>query len=473
MNLSKLNPNRHLFSRLFLWFWVTLVISVLTAGWLGRLLADNVDVREARGKELAWLESGAKRIRKVHEVRPSMPLDSVVRVAHKRGATERFVTYVLFNPASGDLVTGPGRVPFAPFAEENFRFIKEQGKATVVSRGLSVFIGIETITLDGQEWWFLVQRPSGRPMPLQKHFGWLILGAVLISGLFCFLFARSLVKPIERLQDSTKKLAEGGWQTRVDEHKFRRDEIGQLVKDFNAMADQLERAWQRQQRLLADVSHELRSPLARLQMAIGLIEQEGSTNTSINRIEREAERMEMLINRLLQLTRVEGAQPAFERISVSDLLAETLNDAAFEAQQNNKVLPTPDFPECTVTVNRELFLSGVENIIRNAIRYANGNIQVQLRCLTTHWEISIADDGPGLQASEYDAIFRPFYRPTEARDRASGGAGLGLAIAKAVVDLHDGDIQAAQSSMGGLIIRISLPLHGPHQCSGKLPEKTS
>lgn len=466
-SFSSLNPSRHLVGRLFLWFWVTLVISVLISGWIGRLLADRIDVRQPHEKELVALTNGAKRIAKVHEARPDVPMDALLRIAHKRRAADHRNIYVLYNPNTSEVISGPGRGPFTPFIEENIWFLKEQNRIMAVSRGLSTFIGIEEISVKGEPWWLVLQRPSGKPMPLREHFLWFIAAAIVMSGLFCYFFARSIVKPIQRLQTSTKKLADGHWQTRVDEHHFRRDEIGQLVSDFNAMAEQLERAWHRQQRLLADVSHELRSPLARLQMAVGLIEQEGASEHSMARIEREAERMEVLINRLLQLTRVEGAQPSFESSSLAELLSEMLNDAAFEAQQIGKQCLLPSIPNVQVNVNRELFLSGVENIIRNAIRYAEKSVVVALQCNDQAWVISIADDGPGLQASEYEAIFRPFYRPTEARDRASGGAGLGLAIAKAVVDLHDGDIQAAQSAMGGLIITISLPLDGHQQCSGK------
>lgn len=458
--LRAVNPTRHLVARLFLWFWTTLIICVLCALWLGKVLSDNYEVKNAKKAEVRLLDTFAQRMQVTKERYPDKSVDSLLKIAHRRDGLRHFVRFVMYDPQSQTIIRGQAKGPAGPFLNEILEFIAQQDAPVSVTRGLSNFVGAKPLLINDTAWLLYIQRPSNRPLHLNEKLPWLIGLALIISAGLCYVFARSIVKPISRLQMSTRLIANGDLKTRVDDKGYRQDEIGHLVDDFNTMASRLETMWSGQQRLLADVSHELRSPLARLQMAVGLASQKDLDSSVIQRIEREAERMELLIDRLLRLTRVESSQAKFTVMSIHELLSEIMADASFETKQQNKQLVLEMPEDFEVQVNAELLLSGVENIVRNAIRYAIQVVKVCVLKNDNQWFLTIEDDGPGVPLEELEHIFKPFYRPSSARDRESGGAGLGLAIAKAVVDLHHGVIKASLSATGGLSIMISLPLSG-------------
>jgi len=260
------------------------------------------------------------------------------------------------------------------------------------------------------------------------------------------------------IQGSAKKLANGNWQTRVGKAANRHDELGQLARDFNLMAEQLESMWGAQKRLLADVSHELRSPLARLQMALGLAHQQNVDPKTLQRIEREANRMEALIQQLLTLSRAEAGEVSFQQQGLNDVLSDILVDARFEAESNNKQLQIASVPSITVNVDSMMFCRAVENVLRNAIRHSHQLVTITFSKDNQNTYIHITDDGEGLSSEECERIFAPFYRASLARERESGGVGLGLSIAKAALELHHGRITAEQADTGGLRVTIALPL---------------
>ena len=224
------------------------------------------------------------------------------------------------------------------------------------------------------------------------------------------------------------------------------------------MAEQLESMWGAQKRLLADVSHELRSPLARLQMALGLAHQQNVDPQTLQRIEREANRMEALIRQLLTLSRAEAGEVSFQQQALNNVLSDVLNDANFEAKSNNKQLHINSIPPITVNVDSMMFCRAVENVLRNAIRHSYQLTTVTFNEDNQYIYIHITDDGQGLNIEECERIFAPFYRASLARERASGGVGLGLSIAKAALELHHGRITAEQADTGGLRVSIALPL---------------
>ncbi|BDM65947.1 two-component sensor histidine kinase [Shewanella sp. NFH-SH190041] len=283
--------------------------------------------------------------------------------------------------------------------------------------------------------------------------------AIALSGLICALLAWHLGKPLRQLKQSADALANGELGCRVNEQTCRRgDEIGQLANAFNAMADAIEQTMHSQQRLISDVSHELRTPLTRLQLALALARKQGLEGKELSRIGYEAEQLELLISELLELSRVKNRD--LDKMKVYELaetLSQVLDDAEFEAEQQHKQL-TIILPEDLCLPHHPRSLSrAIENLLRNAIRYADSHIRLSAVQQGKHINIVIEDDGPGIDASELEAIFRPFYRPHTARERESGGWGLGLAITQAAVTAHRGTISAANRPQGGLMIRISLP----------------
>jgi signal transduction histidine kinase len=225
-----------------------------------------------------------------------------------------------------------------------------------------------------------------------------------------------------------------------------------------------------QRRLIADVSHELRSPLTRLSLALGLIRRrkEGDAwGPDIARMEREVERLNTLIGQLLTLSRLESVDrpPPMEMLDLSALVREISADANFEAASMNCGVQLVECAACSMLGSRDLVRSAVENVVRNALKYTRPNTDVLIRLLRVNEEptatIVVQDHGPGAPTQALAHLFEPFYRVDDARDRGSGGAGLGLAITQQIVRLHGGSVQAVNQQAGGLELRVTLPLACP------------
>ena len=292
--------------------------------------------------------------------------------------------------------------------------------------------------------------------------------AILSSGLVCFLLARYLTSPVVRLRAATQKLAAGDLTARAGvPPPGRHDEIAELVRDFDTMADRLETSVKAQARLLNDISHELRSPLARLNVALGLSRQRSGAEaqSALERIELEANRLNELIGRLLTIARLESGDQAMKQVPIrlQLLIREIAQDAEFEAQSRKCRVDVTKVDDCTVMGDPSLLRSAIENVVRNAIQYTREgtDVQIGLECKQEpngmEAVIKIFDSGPGVPEEALDKLFRPFYRIDDDRGRQTGGVGLGLAIAERAVRLHAGTIQARNRSEGGLMIEIRLP----------------
>jgi len=229
------------------------------------------------------------------------------------------------------------------------------------------------------------------------------------------------------------------------------------------MAERISSLISAQKRLLADISHELRSPLARLSVALELARKNAipAAAPALDRIEREADRVNELVGQLLTLTRLESGAEKIppDLVSLEELVQQVVSDADFEAQPMFREVKIVRLDKCRVRGSWELLRSAVENVVRNAVRYtAEGTaVEVELRWKLDTALLSVRDHGPGVPPEELGHIFEPFYRVSAARDRASGGAGLGLSIAERTVKFHGGDI-SAENIPGGLLVTIRLPL---------------
>ena len=287
-----------------------------------------------------------------------------------------------------------------------------------------------------------------------------------VTGIaFCFLISRYLTKPLAKLGEAAAKIAEGRLDTRVDPSLTnRRDEIADLARNFDRMAERIEALITGQRRLLGDVSHELRSPLSRLIVALGLVKQGPAEEAAENleRIGLEARRLDTLIGQLLALTRIDSGvdrgSPAL--FDLTDLVQEVANDGNFEARARNRSVAIQQADACTVTGFEELLRSAVENVVRNAIRHtAEGTaVEISLRVADSRVLLRVQDHGPGVPDSMLSEIFLPFRRVANG---GSEGAGLGLAIAERAVHVHGGKIRAMNAPKGGLMIEIDLPLGRP------------
>jgi two-component system sensor histidine kinase CpxA len=248
----------------------------------------------------------------------------------------------------------------------------------------------------------------------------------------------------------------------------RRDELGDLVRDFNAMADRIEQLIATQRQLLYDVSHEVRSPLARLNVALDLARERKREDSTFEHMQQDLDRLDQTMERLLTIARLDtsAAPEATSLLNVTDLVAHIVADGQFELEGQDRSIEFNASDNCTVHGNPQLLHSAIENVIRNAIRYTSPRSAVQVKIRQGHKEgadralLTVRDHGPGVPEVELANIFRPFYRIADARDRDSGGAGLGLAIAERVIRLHGGQISATNADGGGLCIKIVLPLAG-------------
>lgn len=291
--------------------------------------------------------------------------------------------------------------------------------------------------------------------------------AVGVSGLICLVLTRYLVAPILSLRAISRELAVGHLKVRVSGAlERRRDEVGGLVRDFNSMASRIEQLVVQQRQLMFDMSHELRSPLARLTVALDLEREKNNSDPILGQMEQDLNLMNEMIARLLTIAKLDVYPEPLptEIVNIPDLVAEVVQNGTFEAQRRGVTLQSyVSDPELRVLGNATLLYSAVENAVRNAIKYTDPETEVSVRITANddkQVRICVSDSGPGLPNSELDNIFRPFYCADPARDHNIGGTGLGLAIADRVLRLHHGTIRATNRSPRGLVLEMLLPLTG-------------
>ena len=294
-----------------------------------------------------------------------------------------------------------------------------------------------------------------------------LLIALVVSAVICFFLARYLVAPVDQLRRATRQIASGDLDVRVSPKlKGRHDELGLLASDLDTMSERVRNLLELKQQLLRDVSHELRSPLARLQLALSLARRQESNGVErhLARIGCEADRLEELIARTLKLARLERPMQGLEsaRLDVAELLTNIVGDVGIEAEAHGCGVVLDTQGPLPVNGDPELLRSALENVIRNAVRYSPAASKVGIDAKRTDGciEVVVTDSGPGVPEKDLELIFEPFYRVDAARNRAMGGDGLGLAIAARAVGIHGGRILARNLESGGLAVHLSLPALG-------------
>jgi two-component system sensor histidine kinase CpxA len=473
---------RSLFLKIFLWFWATVVATgvALIATWI-ILQPKNVPAQsQTTLADAAWV-SGTSAVDALERQGASAASAYIAQLSQKT-----HLKSCLFD-TSGNVIAGSDCALFsdigtratsdAPAFNTKHNFVR----VAVKVRGKS-----------GRDYVYAVEQAMEHrgPPPGIGPSGFLLRWSVafLVSGFICYLLTRYLTAPVLRLREASQHLAAGDLSTRAAAGmERRRDELGSLVRDFNAMAARIEELVSRQRQLIYDISHELRSPLARLNVALDLGRQRKGDDPAFDHMEQDIGCLNDMIERLLTVAKLDtSATPVpMTQVDLTELVAQIVRSAEFELQERSGAVRLSSQGQYFVQGNAELLHSAVENVIRNAVRYTGtensgtensgpensiaqnsipkNSIDVQLESTDAPGfvRLLVRDYGQGVPESELVNIFQPFYRVADDRNRASGGTGLGLAIADRVVRIHGGTIQARNVTPQGLEVEILLPQQKP------------
>jgi signal transduction histidine kinase len=447
---------RTLFLKIFLWFGAALLTVVVGTFLVGELLRPEPFRPPMRRTMNAAVSGYAQVAAEIYERDGQAALGEYFDRVEREGHVRIFLFDQQLREVAGR--KGPEGAPnlaqhvFLSHAPE----FADNGPPGLMAQPVTSAIGAQYVLV--AELPIVMRSP-----PLWDHLLHL-LAIIAVSGLFCYWLARYLTAPVTKLRAATQELARGNLRARVaPAFGNRRDELAALATDFDQMAEQIESLINGQRRLLGDISHELRSPLARLNVALELARQRAGEDaaTALQRIEREAETLNEMIGQLLTLTRLENHSEAVEKTSLDlvPLVREIVDDADYEARNRNRSVRLESPDTCNILGSEQLLRRAIENVVRNAVQYTGdgADVVVKLAC-ADQAIITVRDHGPGVPAEALDKLFRPFYRVDEARDRNSGGTGLGLAIAERAVRLHGGKVEAANAATGGLAVTITLPI---------------
>lgn len=331
------------------------------------------------------------------------------------------------------------------------------------------FFGCQLLSDDGKKYVAIIHIPNER----SRHNRFLFIDQaknvfpiiVLVCAVLCFVMARYLARPIVELQEASRKFAKGDFSQKITKKSMNRyDEIGDLASDFNDMAERIELGINSQKRLFNDISHELRSPLARMQVGLELLQMKvkDSEKPLVERLEKDINRMNALIGEVLQFSKLENKEVGAvkEELSLAKSLEAVCSDAEFEGNNNRKGVRLDIKKDAVIKGNTVLIERAFENIIRNGLRFTPENtlVEVSLDVVGSNAVIQVADHGPGIPESDIKKIFEPFYCVKPDRNPQNGGIGLGLPIALRAVELHNGTIKMENRSEGSLLVTIELPL---------------
>ena len=456
-----------LFVKILAWFILTVVVAVSGTFYVSNVLAQRQQAQNQQPQgffrfryELwdareAWQTEGAKGLEEVlAKVRDADKLE-----AHLADASEK------------DLLTGRdwSKEIAASLAQSANRPGGQGGPGRGDNNPFFLFTHVDrprfqgpsvTPTTAGPKYYFIVifppppnaQATEARIELLPQT--WWMLG---IFAVLCYVLARHVTSPLRQMQKIVERFGQGDFTARVNSR--RGDELGQLGRTVDRMAERIDDLMKSQRRLLQDISHELRSPLARLGVAVELARGGANLDSSLNRIEREGTRLNTLVGELIQVTRGEGDPQGLttEALRLDELVGTIVEDSRIEAEKKHVILNGSLSP-VTMEGNPELLRRAIENLVRNAIRYSpeGTEVDVSLSKVGSVFRISVRDHGAGVPEEALPSIFDPFYRVEKDRGRTSGGVGLGLAIAKRAIELHRGTMRA-QNVKPGLRVEIDLP----------------
>src|SRR5215470_16524281 len=461
---------RSLFLKIFLWFWLSVVLVSLTMAIIAGVTQFNSENTDWQNQAIVagWAarsvniyeREGAEALKRYFEDLPKRPMYAYLLDEH---GTEVLGQKL---PELSRYYFGDTNPLFTSRSPEHPKDARSTEHILVAAE--------QVVGPSGRRYTFLVAIP---PLSIKTLLASLRISAVarlaaglFLVGIFCFWLARHITAPVVQLREAAGQIADGHLSARVPPalHK-RRDEIGVLGQHFDRMAERIESLVAGQQRLLSTVSHELRSPLTRLSLAAGLLRQcpREEMPEYLDRIELETEQLDKLIAQLLTLSKIESgadAGPPKEQIDLSNLLQEIAVNGNFEARAKSCSVFVGPVEACITTGVVDQVRRAIENVVRNAIRYTRANSQVEIRMCRrgslpeATGLIQVRDYGPGVPQADLEKIFLPFYRVHSENDTDSRGSGLGLAITERIILMHGGSVRATNAPDGGLLVELELPL---------------
>lgn len=446
-----------LFLRVFLWFWLgsTAVMLVL----LGSVYLVEPDLLTTwRFIGRAAMQSVGAQVANAYERDGEAAAATLAATIGQEG---RFRVWLY--TAEARLVAGPSPITDAPAVVASA--LASDGTERSASGDASL-LARRTTSDAGTPYVVVWQAPLPRAEVSPARLAWRMAALVLTGALACAWLTWHITKPIRMLRDATRRFAAGELTVRVGHAAALRrgDELSDLAIEFDHMAARIDTLVKSQQQLLGDISHELRSPLARLSLALELAQRRvGTPLPEHTRIEQEAQRLNALIGQLLTLARLrEPSLPAAaEAVDLGELVREVAQDACFEAEAAGRSVEVAAECEARVRGSRALLRSALDNVVRNAVRHApeGSSVSIAMAREPDHRIVmTVRDQGPGVPAHTLSRLFDPFFRVDEAREERSGGTGLGLAITRHAVEAHGGRVTAQNHPDGGLLVRLDLPI---------------
>ena len=448
--LRWLNPINSLAGRIFVWFWLVLLSTVFLTLVFSGSLSEPTDIRRLPAPLNQQLQ------RQLAPLAQSVDRASLLQQL----AQDQRSRWLVVNNADQQLLN-PEALP-ARFDPHWLTELAQLNRPRLLRHRNVYLAGPFVIEVAGEQlalyqqrqrpqraWWSL--RSLSEPV--------LILLLLAVSATASFILAVSISRPLRELLQQNLSFASGKLNSRVSRLAKRRDELGQLGRSFNTMAERISDLLQNQQRLLRDISHELRSPLTRAQLALGLAEQQQNLQ-QLPRLKQELERIDAMLDELLTFSRLDAGQYQLD-ISKCDLTAMLtelieLNRVEADSKQQQLQLDAPE--QLWLNADGRLLSRALENILRNAIKYSptDSTIRLSLQQQPQQLVLEICDQGPGLPETELAAVFQPFYRVSDSRTQQTGGTGLGLAIVAKIVHQHNGTVQAFNRAPG-LCVQVKLP----------------
>ncbi len=448
---------RSLYWKIFISFWLATILIIFTTAWI---ISHIVHKSSLPAQEQLFMDSYANAAVATYE---SGQQSALLKWLNKIGISRHMSIYLL---------TSTGEIIGTHVAPENVKKVAENLLQDQLSEGIlksgKLIVSHEILSTSGK--FYRLAAVSEKPIYHFVGVPWagltirLIL-AIFISGLICYLLSRYLTQPLRSLGMAAKSIAKGKLNTRVGHLKgHNKDEIAQLSAEFDRMAEQVETLVKSKERLLQDISHELRSPLARLQIAIELGRKKTNhlADGEFNRMELECSRLNALITEILDFARLKRSTTDldFNKVELSTLLLNIINDANFEFGNELPRVKAGIIESCHILIDERLIHRAIENVVRNALHYSPTTEQVTVSLKHNETQeyiyIDISDKGPGVPEDQLNRIFNPFYRVDTSRTKKTGGYGLGLAIAARAIQLHHGEIIASNNPDGGLLVRIIL-----------------
>jgi two-component system sensor histidine kinase CpxA len=456
--------------KLFTWFWLIAITSIFSTRFISQQISSdayNTVVSQAPlHQELRQLHNTIRKI----EQSKIKSIDKLLEVKLENFIKAPFNIWFK-STDNNTTVSSLFRLPSKhQKAIKRYLYEHEFDQTLTSNFTHTRLIGPAIIEINNQHYQLFISRKQHKRnlgLFVQELPSWARLATpVLISFILCIFLARSFSKPIATIKKATTELGKGDLSTRVVGVTKRSDELGQLANSFNQMAEQLQQNQSAQQRLLGDVSHELRSPMTRLQMALGLAQQTSITQLAreqyLKRCELEITRLNKMIEDALVLSRLENTLQTIDRnkLNFTALVQKIINEEQFVADEKSISIELNSTEIIELMGDQNLLFSAISNVVTNAVKYSPKNSIVNLALSIENGIVNlvISDNGIGVPSESLPELFTPFYRVNIARDRKTGGTGLGLAIAKQAITYHQGNIFAKNNENQGLSVTIQIPL---------------